>query len=78
MSMGFVTGLPISVDWKNDSYNSILVIVDRLTKMVYYEPVKITIDAPSLAKVIINVVVHDYKVLESIVIDRGLLFTSKF
>ncbi len=32
--MDFVTGLPISANWKDDSYDSILVIVDRLTKMV--------------------------------------------
>ena len=43
--MNFVTSLPISTDWKGDSYDSILVIVDRLIKMVHYEPVKITIDA---------------------------------
>ena len=40
LSMDFVTGLPLSADWKGDSYNSILVIVDRLTKIVYYEPVR--------------------------------------
>ena len=57
LSMDFVTGLSISTDWKGDSYNSILVIVDRLTKMVHYEPVKVTIDAPGLAEVILDVVV---------------------
>ena len=55
--MDFVTGLPLSSDWKGDSYNSILVIVDQLTKIVYYKPVKVTIDAPRLAEVIIDVVV---------------------
>ncbi len=55
-----------------------LVIVDRLTKMVHYELVKVTIDAPGLAKVIIDVVVRHHRVPESIVTDRGLLFTSKF
>lgn len=34
--MDFVTGLPPSKDWK---YDSILIIVDRLTKMVLYEAV---------------------------------------
>ncbi len=76
--MDFVTGLPISANWKGDSYDSILVIVDRLTKMVHYVPVKVTIDAPGLAKVIIDVVVRHHGVPESIVTDRGLLFTSKF
>ncbi len=78
MSMDFVTGLPITADWKGDSYDSILVIIDRLTKMVHYEPVKVTIDASDLAEVIIDVVVHHHGVSESIVIDRGSLFTSKF
>ncbi len=78
LSMDFITGLPISADWKGDSYDSILAIVDRLMKMVYYVPVKVTIDAPGLAEVIINVVVRHHGVPESIVIDRGSLFTSKF
>ncbi len=78
LSMDFITGLPISANWKYDSYDSILVIVDRLTKMVYYERVKVTIDALSLAEVIIDVVVRHHGVPESIVTDRGLLFTSKF
>ena len=76
--MDFVTGLPILTDWKGDSYDSILVIVDRLTKMVHYEPVKVTIDAPGLAEVIIDVVVRHHGLPDSIVTDRGLLFTSKF
>ena len=76
--MDFVTGLPLSADWKGDSYNSILVIVDRLTKMVYYELVKVTIDAPGLAEVIIDVVVQHYGLPDSIISDRGAIFTSKF
>ena len=65
----FVTGLPISINWKGDSYNFILVIVDWLTKMVYYKPIKITIDAPGLAEVIIDVVVRHHKFLDLIVTD---------
>ena len=78
LSMDFVTGLPILTDWKGDSYDSILVIVDRLTKMVHYEPVKVTINAPGLAEVIINVVVRHHGLLDSIVTNRGSFFTSKF
>ena len=55
--MDFVTGLPLFADWKSNSYDSILIIVNHLTKMVYYEPVKITINAPGLAEVIIDMVV---------------------
>ena len=77
LSMDFVTGLPISTDWKKDSYNSILVIVDRLTKMVHYKPIKITIDTPGLAEVIIDVIVWHYGLPNLIVTDKGSLFTSK-
>ena len=78
LSMDFVTGLPVSTDWKGKSYDLILVIVDRLTKMVHYEPVKITIDAPGLAEVIIDVVVQHHGLPDSIITDWGSLFTSKF
>ena len=46
--------------------------------MVHYKPVKITIDAPGLAKVIINVVVRHHSLPDSNVTNRGSLFTSKF
>ncbi len=74
----FVTGLPILTNWKGKSYDSILVIVDRLTKMVHYEPVKVTIDAPGLADVIIDVVMRYHSLPNPIVSDRGSVFTSKF
>ena len=78
LSMNFVTGLPLSADWKGDSYDLILVIVDRLTKMVHYKLVKITIDAPGLAEVIIDMIVRHHGLPNSIVTNRGSLFTSKF
>ena len=78
LSMDFVTGLSISTDWKGNSYDSILVIVDRLTKMVDYKPVKITINASGLAEVIIGVVACHHGLPDSIVTDRGSLFTLKF
>ena len=76
--MDFVTGLPISTDWKGESYDSILVMVDWLMKIVHHEPVKITIDALELAKVILDMVVQQHGLPNSIVTDQGSLFTSKF
>ena len=55
--MDFVTGLPQSADWRSNGYNLILVIVDWLTKMVYYKPMQMTVTVPALANVILNVVV---------------------
>ncbi len=53
-------------------------IIDYLTKMIYYKPVKVTIDISGLVKVIIDVVVRHYNIFKSIVIDQGLLFMLKF
>ena len=76
--MNFVIGLLILTNCKQNSYDSILVIIDRLTKMVHYKPVKITINAPGLAQVIINVVVRHHGLLNSIMTDMSSLSTSKF
>ena len=56
--MNFIIGFSIITNWKGNSYNPILVIVDWLTKLIYYEPIKITINISGLAKVIINIVVY--------------------
>ena len=56
--MNFIMGLPISIDLKEESYDSILVIIDWLTKMVYYKLLNITINLPGLAKDIIDMVVN--------------------
>ena len=76
--MDFVTGLLISTNWKGDSYESIFIIIDWLTKMVHYKPVKITIDAQGLAEVIIDVVVWYHGLPDLIVTNKGSLFISKF
>ena len=76
--MDFVTGLPVLTYWKGDSYDLILIIVNRLINIVYYKSIKITIDGPDLAEVIINVVIQHHKLADSIVINRGSLFTLKF
>ena len=46
--------------------------------MVHYEPVQTTIDAPEVAEVIIDVIVWHHGLLDSIVSNRGSVFTSKF
>lgn len=76
--MDFVTGFPVFSNWMSESYDLILVIVDQRMKLVHYEPIKVTIDAPVLAEVIIDVVVRHHGLPDSIVTDRGSLFTSKF
>ena len=61
--MNFVNGLLVSTDWKEDNYDSILVIINHLIKMIYYKLIKVTINALGLATVIINVIVRHYSIL---------------
>ena len=67
LSMDFIIGLPISTNCEGEIYDTILVIVDQLTKMIYYEPVKLTINTPGLAKVIMDLVVRHHGLPNSII-----------
>lgn len=76
--MDFVTGLPVLTNKKGESNDSILIIIDWVIKIVYYKPVKVNINAPGLAEIILNVVIWYYDLSNSIVSNRSSLFTSKF
>jgi hypothetical protein len=56
-------------------YDSIWVIVDRLTKVTHLIPIKMTYTGPQLAEMYM-VCLHG--VPKRIVSDRGTQFTSKF
>lgn len=74
----FMMGLSVLVNLKNNNYDSILVIVKQLTKIVYYNQVKVIIDTPELAKVIRNIVVCHDSLLDLIIADKESLSISKF
>ena len=76
--MDFVIGLPQSADWRGDSYDLILVIVNWLIKIIYYEPVQTIITVAALTEVILNIVIRYYGLPDFIISDRGSVFTSKF
>lgn len=70
-------GLSLSVDYKSNSYDIILIIIDYLTKIMYHEPVKIMIDIINLVEIIIEVMAKHHGLLKLIISDQGLLFTLK-
>ena len=72
--MDFVRGLPKT----SPGYDSIWVIVDRLTKSAHFLPVKTTYRAARLAKFYIDRIVYLHGVSISIVSDSGPQFTSQF
>jgi hypothetical protein len=78
VTMDFITDLPPSLAWNGAVYDSVLVVIDRLTKMAHYIPVRKTIDAPTLAGRFVDEVVRLHGSPDIIVSDRGSVFTSKF
>ena len=75
ITMDFVTDLPESTACK---YDSILVVVNRLTKMALYIPCRKDLDSPELARLFFERVICHYGVPEHIITDRGPTFTSLF
>jgi transposase InsO family protein len=72
--MDFVVGLPRT----QSGYDSIWMIVDRLTKVAHLIPVKTTYSRPQLAELYMSRIVCLHGVLKKNVSDRGTQFTSKF
>jgi hypothetical protein len=59
-------------------YNSIWVVVDRLTKVAHFIPVKTTYSGSQLAELYMSKIVCLHGVSKKIVSDRGTLFTLRF
>ena len=72
--MDFVVGLPST----QKSYDSIWVVVDRLTKSARFIPFKSTYSAEDYARIFIDEIVCRHGILLSIISDRGAKFTSRF
>ena len=68
IAMHFVVVLPKTMG----KYDSIWVIVDRLTKSAHFIPVKVTYNAEKLAKLYISEIVRLHGVPLSIISDRGM------
>jgi hypothetical protein len=74
IAMDFIVLLPRT----QSGYDSIWVIVDRLTKMAHFTPVKTTYSGPQLAELYVSRIVCLYGVPKKIASDRGTQFTSRF
>ena len=74
IAMDFVSGLPLM----QTKHDSVWVIIDRLTKSIYFIPVKIDYSMDRLAEVCVDEIVRLHGVPLSIVLDRDLRFTSRF
>ncbi|GJQ92139.1 putative reverse transcriptase domain-containing protein [Tanacetum coccineum] len=74
ITMDFISGLPRTPS----GYESIWVIVDRLTKSAHFLPIKKTDSIEKLAQLYLKEIVCKHGVPTSIISDRDSLFTSRF
>jgi hypothetical protein len=74
IGMDFIVGLLKT----QSSYDSILVIVDHLSKVAYFIPVKTTYKGSKLVELYIARIVCLHGIPKKIVSDGGTQFTSKF
>ncbi|XP_059290768.1 uncharacterized protein LOC132044298 [Lycium ferocissimum] len=73
INMDFITGLPHS----RRKFDSIWVIVDRLTKSARFLPVRTTYAAEDYAKLYLKEIVRLHGIPVSIISDRGAQFMAK-
>ena len=71
--MDFIEGLP-----ESDGYDSILVVVDRLTKMAVFVPTRKTLNAPELAYLFLQHVFAKHGITSHVTSDCGSEFVSRF
>jgi transposase InsO family protein len=74
ISMDFVVGLPLT----SHRHNTILVIVDKLTKSAHFILVKDTYDVTDVAHVFLSEVIRLHRMPKKIISDRDSRFTSRF
>ncbi|GKB95224.1 putative reverse transcriptase domain-containing protein, partial [Tanacetum coccineum] len=74
ITMDFVSGLPRT----SSGYDTIWVIVDRLTKSAHFLPIKKTDSMEKLTRLYLKEIVCRHGVLVSIISDRDSHFTSRF
>jgi hypothetical protein len=74
IGMDFIVGLPHT----RDGYDFIWVIVDRLTKVAHFIPMKTTYSGAQLTHLYMSRIVCLHGIPKKIVADRGTQFTSRF
>ncbi len=73
ISMDFITDLPISA-----GHDSILVVVDRLSKMAHFIPCSKDVTSEQTASLVFQHVVHLHGLPDNIVSDQGPQFAARF
>ena len=72
--MDFMVGLR----WTQKQYDSIWVVIDRLTKFAHFIPIKTTYSVEDYTRIFIYEIVYRHCILLSIISNRGAPLISRF
>jgi hypothetical protein len=74
ITMDFITGLPGT----NKKHDSIMVVVDKLTKAAHFVPMKTTHTTTNIAEIFMKEIPRLHGIPRKIVSDKDTKFTSNF
>ena len=79
VTMDFITKLPLSMDsTTKESYDAILVMIDRLIKYSHIVPFKKEYTVEQLRYIVLDRLIRCYELLKGITSDRNKLFISNY
>jgi hypothetical protein len=74
ITMDFITRLPKT----NKQHDSIIVVVDKLTKVAHFVPMKTTHTTTNIEEIFMKEIARLHGIPRTIVLDRDTKFTSNF
>jgi hypothetical protein len=74
VTMDFLTGFPRTIN----QHDAIMVVVDNITKVSHFIPMKVTHKATNVANIYMREVAHLHGIPKTIIFDRDQNFTSNF
>ena len=74
ISIDFITGIPKV----SGNFDSIFVVVDRLTKVAHLIPTQTVASASNITQLFVKEIVRLHGILACIISDKDAMFTSKF
>ena len=72
--MDFITRFPLM----QKQHDSIMVVVDNLSKSVHFNPLKSTYKVVDIAEIFLKEIFRLHRVPKIVISDRDVKFTSKF
>ena len=74
ISLDFIIGFPLT----QKQHDSIMVVVDKLSKSAHFIPMKSTYKAVNVADIFLKEIFWLHGVLKMVIADRDVKFTSNF